>query len=271
MNKILNKSIIYTLLLFYTTLFSQVVSVNTSNPLGLFHVDGKGDNSTPPLPEQKLNDFVITKDGNVGIGTVSPTSKLHISSTSNPLKIEGLTLESFTDNKILLIDKNNNVKKADSFKSPSFPKSAFFYLEKSIPDFFDKTDSTEENVVPMTIVHNVIEGLTYDNQTSTVTFPEGVFEISLTFDVTHNKACSTSSYFINFPFEDTLTNIHRTNSHLKSGPRTHTITVTYVTSVPKGKIWTIKLGNGITRDCFKLTNLVLNEKRTQLFIYKLGD
>lgn len=59
--------------------FSQV-GVNTSNPVGTFHVDGAKDNNLTglPTPTQQINDFIITSSGSVGIGTTAPTARLDI-------------------------------------------------------------------------------------------------------------------------------------------------------------------------------------------------
>ncbi|WP_413533215.1 hypothetical protein [Empedobacter brevis] len=70
---------------FNSHLFSQV-GINTNNPQGVFNVDGKKDNNKEGAPskEQQLNDFVITREGNVGIGTTAPIRKLEVVSTSSP-------------------------------------------------------------------------------------------------------------------------------------------------------------------------------------------
>ena len=56
-------------------LFSQV-GINTTNPQGIFHVDGSKDNATTGVPTilQQSNDFTVTSTGRVGIGTVSPNA-----------------------------------------------------------------------------------------------------------------------------------------------------------------------------------------------------
>ncbi len=58
------------------------VGINTTNPQGIFHVDGGKDNPSTGTPNasQQLNDFVITGAGNVGVGTTTPGSKLEINS-----------------------------------------------------------------------------------------------------------------------------------------------------------------------------------------------
>ena len=60
--------------------FSQV-GVNTSNPQGIFNIDGGKDNPTTGSAHtnaQQLNDFTVTAAGNVGIGKIAPSTKLHI-------------------------------------------------------------------------------------------------------------------------------------------------------------------------------------------------
>ncbi len=64
------------------TTFSLVaksqVGINTTNPQGIFNIDGLKNNPTTGVPStaQATDDFVVTPNGNVGIGTVSPTNKL---------------------------------------------------------------------------------------------------------------------------------------------------------------------------------------------------
>lgn len=53
------------------------VSINTQNPLGIFHIDGKSDNQVVISPAQILNDFIVSQDGHVGIGSI-PSVKLDI-------------------------------------------------------------------------------------------------------------------------------------------------------------------------------------------------
>jgi len=66
-------------LMFSSLAFSQV-GINTPNPLGTFHVDGDKDNPATGVPTaaQQGNDFIVTKEGNVGIGTTTPTSVVDI-------------------------------------------------------------------------------------------------------------------------------------------------------------------------------------------------
>lgn len=58
--------------------YSQV-GINTNNPIHTFHVDADG-NTVELKPATMTDDVVITKDGNVGIGTIEPDTdaKLHV-------------------------------------------------------------------------------------------------------------------------------------------------------------------------------------------------
>lgn len=67
--------------------FSQI-GVNTNNPQGTFHIDGMKDNSElgMPTPFQGANDFIVTSDGSVGVGTADPDA-----SSILELNVEGLS------------------------------------------------------------------------------------------------------------------------------------------------------------------------------------
>lgn len=59
--------------------YSQV-GINTTNPQGIFNVDGAKDNPLTGVPNasQQLNDFTVTATGRMGIGNTSPTEKLDV-------------------------------------------------------------------------------------------------------------------------------------------------------------------------------------------------
>lgn len=86
--------------------FAQT-GINTKNPWGTLHVDpAKNTPATGTVTTQQTDDFIVDDNtGNVGIGTVSPITKLHINNgTSNP----SITITDGTQgvNKILTSDAN---------------------------------------------------------------------------------------------------------------------------------------------------------------------
>ncbi|SFN66694.1 hypothetical protein SAMN05421594_3736 [Chryseobacterium oleae] len=71
---------------FISTITFAQVGINTPNPQGTFHVDGGKNNSNSGIPSaaQVNDDFIVSKTGNVGIGTISPSVKLDILTQGTP-------------------------------------------------------------------------------------------------------------------------------------------------------------------------------------------
>lgn len=88
------------------TVINGQVGISTSNPQGIFHIDGAKDNSATGIPSasQQSNDFTVTSAGNTGIGTVTPVTKLDItSSIPGAIKITDGTQG---PDKVLMSDEN---------------------------------------------------------------------------------------------------------------------------------------------------------------------
>lgn len=86
----MTKRIILYLILFYLPLMAiSQIGVNTENPKALLHIDGRSSVATTNpstgnvTPAQAVDDIVITNDGLVGIGTLTPTVKVDIANTYN--------------------------------------------------------------------------------------------------------------------------------------------------------------------------------------------
>lgn len=81
MNK---KFMIMGIVLVSSLAFGQV-GVNTANPQNTFHIDGQKNNPATGLPStaQQADDYIVTADGNVGIGVTAPTAKLQVRSGTN--------------------------------------------------------------------------------------------------------------------------------------------------------------------------------------------
>lgn len=107
----MNRKNILCLGLFVSAMYSAQngVGIQTANPRGIFHIDGKGDNpkdfGSSLSATQQANDFLIkANSGNVGIGTTDPSTKLVINSdTQGAIKIaDGTQL----DTRLLTSDAN---------------------------------------------------------------------------------------------------------------------------------------------------------------------
>lgn len=109
----MKKTSILSTLLISSLTFSQV-GVNTSNPQAALHVDGAKDNSATGIPtaSQQANDFSVTNSGNVGIGTIVPSTKVHVNSAVSP----AVRIVDGTEGigKVLISDANGNANWANS-------------------------------------------------------------------------------------------------------------------------------------------------------------
>ena len=77
----MNKNIIISIGLLLSGFSYSQVGINTTNPQGIFNIDGGKDNPTTGSAHtqaQQLNDFTVLANGNTGIGTIVPDKKLHI-------------------------------------------------------------------------------------------------------------------------------------------------------------------------------------------------
>ena len=111
------KNIILLISLFTSSFaFSQTgTGINTRNPQAILHVDGAKDNplTGSPSTAQQSNDFVVTAAGNLGVGMITPTTKLEINSGTNGisgLKFDNINnITATTSNAALLgIDASGN-------------------------------------------------------------------------------------------------------------------------------------------------------------------
>ncbi|CAM3839042.1 hypothetical protein FLBR109950_04335 [Flavobacterium branchiophilum] len=82
------------------------VGVGTTNPQGIFNVDGGKDNASSgtPTTAQQANDLVVLSTGNVGMGTTSPLNKLVVKGTNNQPSAQNVD----ATNAILRVDGSSN-------------------------------------------------------------------------------------------------------------------------------------------------------------------
>lgn len=74
------KSIVTAAILFVSCFMYAQVGINTKDIRGVFHIDAAKDNLSTITASQQANDVVVDANGNVGVGTVLPTARLHLKS-----------------------------------------------------------------------------------------------------------------------------------------------------------------------------------------------
>lgn len=89
------------ILMFSCSSYFAQVGINTTNPQGVFNIDGAKDNPATGIPTaaQQNNDFAVTSTGSVGIGITVPdnSAKLDINSINKGVLLPRVSLSSATD------------------------------------------------------------------------------------------------------------------------------------------------------------------------------
>ena len=109
----MKKNIIISIGLLLSGFSYSQVGINTANPQGIFNIDGGKDNPTTGSAHtdaQQLNDFTVTAAGNVGIGKIAPSTKLHITTggTAATPNATGFRLEDGNQNTNFVLTSNSN-------------------------------------------------------------------------------------------------------------------------------------------------------------------
>ena len=109
----MNKNIIISIGLLLSGFSYSQVGINTANPQGIFNIDGGKDNPTTGSAHtnaQQLNDFTVTAAGNVGIGKIAPSTKLHITTggTATTPNATGFRLEDGNQNTNFVLTSDTN-------------------------------------------------------------------------------------------------------------------------------------------------------------------
>ena len=150
---------------FPLTIYAQV-GINTSNPIGIFNIDGKGDGATTPATI--ANDVVINNKGYIGAGTISPDTKLHI---EVPVNTYGLAIQDGNE-------AEGNILSSDTYGNASWIVS----------------DVSQFSTIPYTITTaTTFTGSSYTyNPAFQITFPRfGSYSIALSCRITIIRTATT--------------------------------------------------------------------------------
>lgn len=207
----------------------------------------------------------------LGLGTAAPSNKLHVTAASNPLRLEGTTAGDPNVDRPVVIDANGVIKSINTLSVLGIPNPAIFRLETAQSNFLNGVAAGGSQVVPMSVVKNTINGMSYNTATSTITFPPGTYQMTFVYEGSHNATgCTISSYLVDFPLNATTQRIHSTASHIEGGASNHGGTITYATIIPTTRTWQIALGRGQSGNCSG-TGMGLSALSTQLLVFRIGD
>jgi hypothetical protein len=257
--------------IFHSTDFGEIGSIAYENggKISLATEGNNGDITISTIGATGSNVLLQASSGtrNVGIGTQTPSNKLHVSATSDPLRLQGLQNGTSSDN-ILTVSSTGIVKQTtieNFLNENSIQTSAVFELTNNFTNFLNGVSAGSKQTLPMTLVKNVIPGLTFNSGTNTITFPPGLYQMTFVYDAIHNATnCTISSYIIDFPSSPSNTRIHNTAAHNQGG------SITYTSRISESTNWVIQLGRGASGNCTGTGN-DLYAKRTQITIVRIGD
>lgn len=179
-----------------SALFNAQVGINTENPQRLFHLDGKSSTSTtnPPigLPSvaQQIDDVVITNEGRMGIGTISPSEKLEVNGKT---KIKDLPVngsEGFAGTKTLVADNNGVIGVLNGL-----PQGVYDGYNLTQMKGFSSDNATTRSYPYNQLVHTQISSWIYSPNPNLVVLPS----YSMTFDRLSNA--SEKYIFLSFDYQ----------------------------------------------------------------------
>ncbi|WP_326984599.1 hypothetical protein VUJ46_08725 [Chryseobacterium sp. MYb264] len=273
----MKKKFVLSFFLFSAMWAQAQVGIHTGNPQGAFHVDAGRDNPETGAPSaaQQANDFIVTApSGFVGIGTTTPTHKLHVigDGVSDPVSFSTLNTGNVKDDYLLGITSTGVVKSLGGLEGLSVPLPALFVLNNDIDDFLSTQATGESQAIPMTSTKNSISNLVFTPATNQITLPSGVYEISLTYEAVHDSpGCTLSSYYVDFPGNTTPVKVQNNAPHIEGGLGIHGGTISYTTKLTNTtNNLTIHLGRGQAGNCTG-TGMKLLKNSTHLLIYKIGN
>jgi hypothetical protein len=271
------KKIFILLLSLISTYNLAQVGINTENPQGVFHIDAGGDNEQTgsPLPEQQLNDVVVDNLGKMGIGTAFPTHRLHVvvdpASGLDPVNIGGLAEGDIARDYLLGITPEGVIKSMGKFDDIGIPTPALFILGDEINNFLESAGAGEKVNVPMSLIKNNIQGLTYNSSTQEIILPIGTYEFIYVYEAVHNSpGCVLGSYFVDFPGNGVTSRVNSTSPFIEGGISIHGGTISHTVRIASPTTYTINMGRGSSGNCYG-SGMDLKKNSTQLLVYRIGS
>lgn len=243
--------------------------------IGYFYFDGiiwQKLNTNGGLNSTVTNGLTKSGDSIKLGGTLNEVTTIN-TSASNVLKLNGLQDGVASNGKILMIDNDNTIKASTNITNElSIPSPAIFNLANDISNFLSAQTVGLKTNVSMTLIKNSITGLSYVPNSSMITFPKGIYQITFVYEATHNaSSCTISSYIVDFPKNVGSERVHSTASHNQGALSNHGGTVTYTTILSNDNVnWPIQLGRGQSGNCLG-NGMTLEANSTQLVIFRIGD
>ncbi|NDW08805.1 hypothetical protein [Dysgonomonas sp. 520] len=141
----MNKRLFFLFIVFGIIYANAQVGINTENPQGALHIDPKKDTNGSTGTG---DDVIVTESGNVGIGTITPQTKLVVTdgaTSTKPKSVLKIVDGNQSNEKVLTsIDNNGNAKWQDlpdaftlgqAFGLTTFPAQKFPYTGEVISNF----------------------------------------------------------------------------------------------------------------------------------------
>lgn len=133
-NEMRDKLILYAIFFSLPLAITAQVGINTTTPYNnsVLHIDAKGNNTstTTVTPAQAADDIIIDNVGRMGVGTVTPTAKLHIDSSNGSIKPIRIADGSQGVNKYLFSDTEGRA----TWKDKPMPNGVVYY-SRTVRDF----------------------------------------------------------------------------------------------------------------------------------------
>ena len=170
-------------------------------------------------------EFAILDNGAVGIGTNSPTNKLHISATSNPIKLEGLTADLAAAN-IVVVGTDGVLK--------TIPKTNITTTTVSNSSNVNQLSTTVNGVTGsgVSIINtNTLTKPATNTLRSTVNSVASTPDVAIISTVSNNSSANSMTTTVN-GIAGTSVNIINTNTLTKPATNTLRSTVNSVASTP---------------------------------------